>query len=355
LNYPHLLNKRILQIVPSLNSGGVERTVLDIAQAIIKAGGQAIVATSGGRMVQELETMGASVLLLPLASKNPFVMWQNISRLQDIKADIIHARSRAPAWSAYYAAKRTHTPFITTYHGIYSGGSGLKELYNRIMVKGMVTIANSNFTREHILATHKNVKDVRVVNRGVDITRFSPRPAAQNEVFTFLMPARVVRGKGFELLFEALGLLKTPCLVQVVGDGRESNYGQTLKAPANVIFRGHSSDMAASYAHCDAVLIPATRPEAFGRIAIEAGAMGKIAISSNIGGMRETIVHEQTGFHFETGNAQQLAEVLEKVMHLSLEEKIRIQTAARVHIAQNYSLTQCQEKTLAIYNEILKT
>jgi glycosyltransferase involved in cell wall biosynthesis len=350
-------NKRILQLVPSLNSGGVERTVMDMAQAIIKAGGQAHVATSGGRMVSELEKMGAQVHLLPLASKNPLTLYRNKFRLQKLmqtqKIDLVHARSRAPAWSGYLAARALHVPFITTYHGIYSGGRGFKEYYNRVMVKGLLTIANSHFTKAHILATHE-VKDVRVVPRGVDVMRFTPQNAPENACFTFLMPARIARGKGFEVLFEAVSRLEGAFQVLVVGDGRETSYGQSLHPPPNVQFIGHVSDMREAYAACDAVLIPATRPEAFGRIAIEAGAMGKIAIGSNIGGLQETLQHDRTGYHVRVGDAQDLTDKMQDLMALSAAERVQMGKAARAYIVNHYRLDQMQEKTLAIYAEILK-
>ena len=169
----------VLQVLPSLDTGGVERGTIDIAAAIVKSGGTAIVVSSGGVMVRELERTGATHIAMPVHSKNPLVMWQNVSRLvrliEKYDVDIVHARSRAPAWSAYYAAKRTNRAFVTTFHGTYSYANIFKRAYNRIMLRGDRVIAISHFIADHIRDVYGvEGPQIRVIHRGIDLDLFSP-------------------------------------------------------------------------------------------------------------------------------------------------------------------------------------
>src|SRR5947209_1672206 len=172
-----LAGRTILQIVPELDSGGAERAAIDIAEALAVAGARALVATEGGRLISELQAKGGIAIRFPAATKNPFAMAANVPRLTHLlraeRVDLVHARSRAPAWVALAAAKRSGVPLVTTFHGIYSGRSPIKLNYNSVMAKGAMTIANSAFTAEHIAKTYQQARDrISVIYRGVDFRRF---------------------------------------------------------------------------------------------------------------------------------------------------------------------------------------
>ena len=216
----------VLQVLPSLVTGGVERGTIDIAAAIAEAGWNPLVASSGGPMVHELDRLKLRHIELPMASKNPLVMRENIERLMKViaenKVDIVHARSRAPAWSASIAAKRTGVHFVTTFHGTYNlGWLGLKRLYNEVMTKGERVIAISDFIRSHIEQVyHLDPSVIRVVPRGIDLSRFDPNRVSPERIIqlaqkwrlvdgqrVIMLPARLTRWKGQEVLIEALAML----------------------------------------------------------------------------------------------------------------------------------------------------
>ena len=215
----------VLQVLPALNTGGTERGAVDVAQALVEAGGTALVASSGGRMVHELKRVGATHLTLPVHSKNPLVMFLNANRLARLAVrhdvDIIHARSRAPAWSALRAARRAGRHFITTFHGTYASGGGLKRRYNSIMTRGERVIAISAFIADHLREVYGVESErVRVIHRGVDLDVFDPakvdperlvRLASEwrlpDGVPVIMLPGRLARWKGQRVLIEALARL----------------------------------------------------------------------------------------------------------------------------------------------------
>lgn len=371
----------ILQILPALRSGGVERGTIDIAAAIAREGWGSLVASSGGPMASKLRHVGAEHITLPLDSKHPFVIWQNADRLVEIirkyKVDIIHARSRAPAWSAWLAAQRTGKPFVTTFHGVYNIQNKWKQKYNAIMTRGHRVIAVSHFVADHI-RQHYGVdkRRLRIIHRGVDLLQFSPERVApariaeltrawrlpDDNVPLILMPGRVTRWKGHEVLIEALAKLphrKFFCVL--LGDDTDhETYTQELMDKIALLglnehirMAGNTPYMAEAYQLSNIVVCPSVEPEAFGRVPIEAQAMGRPVIATNHGGACETIVPEETGWLVEPGNADQLAQAIQIALHL-LPDQLQWMAENAIWNAQhNFSLDVMQRQTLDVYKELL--
>jgi glycosyltransferase involved in cell wall biosynthesis len=362
----------ILQVLPALDAGGVERGTLEIAEAIQGAGYRALVASTGGRLVPALESTGARHITLPLATKSPLGIWRNAAALADlVRAEdvaILHARSRAPAWSAWLAARRCGVPFVTTYHGTYGEGFPGKRLYNSIMARGDRVIAISRHIAAHIRAIHG--VESRVIPRGVDLRRFDPalispaRVAALRAAWqvpegntVILLPARLTRWKGQAVLVEALAELPGAIAV-LAGDpqGRDAYVAQ-LKAQAEawgvadrLRIPGHIADMPAALLAADVVVHASIEPEAFGRTVIEAQAMGRPVIAADLGGPRETVEHGVTGWLTPAGNAAALAAQIRLALALSPEQRAAMGEAARRRVP---TMEAMQAATLGLYRELL--
>jgi len=366
----------VLQTVPELNAGGVEATTLEIAQALIAECHEAHVVSAGGRMEEALIHMGAISHIADIGSKNILTVPKRIKLLRAIinhcDIDIVHARSRAPAWPAYYAAKAERVPFVTTYHGIYNSGSALKTYYNSVMARGERIIANSEFTKAHIIKTHGTETDrITVIPRGVDMAHFDPRNLSAKDVTAqrnrwriapeqklILLPGRLTRWKGPLVAIEALAELPEDHVLVLLGDaqGRDEFVteldakAESLGVTNRVIKPGHSRDMPTALAAADIVISASTDPEAFGRVAVEAQAMQKPVVATAHGGALETVVEGETGFLVSPGNSEALASGVRN----ALDWKDYNGPAARARIAANFSTESLQAKTLAIYKDLLK-
>jgi glycosyltransferase involved in cell wall biosynthesis len=383
-----LAGATILQVTPEMSSGGVERTTVEIAEALVRAGARALVATAGGRMEVEIERVGGEVVRLPAAaSKNPLDILGNARRLSALirarGVDIVHARSRAPAWSAFWAARRTRRPFVTTYHGVYNARTALKRAYNSIMARGDVVIANSEFTADHVRAAHPGAASrVVAIPRGVDIARFSPEavthdriealrrawslPDASSGEAILVLPARLTPWKGHRQAIAAVSALarrgNVAWRLVLAGDpGRKSSYVAELKALASrerledrVGLVGHCEDMPAAFALADIVLAPSIEPEAFGRVAAEAGAMAKPVIASNIGGQREVVAHGETGLLTRPGDANALADALADLIARGPAGRAALGAAAQARIRRLYTVDALQQATLSVYAGLLE-
>jgi glycosyltransferase involved in cell wall biosynthesis len=376
----------LLQVVPELETGGAEQTAIDIAHAVVNAGGKAFVATRGGRMASRLEADGGRLAQMPVQSKNPLVMLGNAARLIDLirreKISIVHARSRAPAFSALWAAHATHVPFVATYHGIYNAKSNLKRWYNAVMTKGDLVIANSDYTRDHVLAEHA-VDPARIVSipRGVDLGRFDPRkvtpariqalrdiwelePAGGRTVF--VLGGRITRLKGHLTIVQAAARLKAEgredFLILFVGDDQgRTDYRQEVEdaiAAAGlrpqVRLVGHCDDMPAAYRLADFALLPSTQPESFGRAAVEPQAMGRPVLVSDHGGARETVAEGETGWRLPPGDAEAWARGLLRAMQTDLPTRRAMGEAGAARAKRLYSVEAMCEATLAVYARILE-
>ncbi|MDZ7628669.1 MAG: glycosyltransferase family 4 protein [Parvularculaceae bacterium] len=380
-------DKTVLQVIPAMDAGGAERTTLEMARAIVAAGGRAIVATSAGRMIADLERAGAHVALMPVQSKNPLTIMSNAGRLSALiraqRVDIIHARSRAPAWSSLVAARRTGAAFVTTWHGAYRSGSPWKRFYNSAMARGDLVIANSAFTAASIRAAGDPGERLKVIHRGADTDEFNPRAIGGDRVDALLtkwglekglgplllLPGRLTDWKGHSLAIEALQRLpaKVPAGAMAnlrlifAGDaqGRDGYASSLLRGVREqgqdrmIRFVGHCDDMPAAYAAADVVLSPSTRPEAFGRIAAEAGAMERIAIAADHGGQRETIIDGETGFLVKPGSADALATAIATAMSMSAVSRAAMGTKARARIASLFSAAAMTAATLDAYRMVL--
>ena len=370
----------VLQVLPALDAGGVERSAVDVAAALSAAGWRALVASSGGAKEREIIRAGAEVITLPLASKNPLVIRANIDRLVALieaeNVDLVHARSRAPAWSAFYAAQRTGRPFVTTFHGTYNFTNFLKRKYNSVMARGDRVIANSEFIADHL--RHNYGADdslIRVVPRGIDFGQFDPAKASGERIIklaaqwrlpdgvpVIMLPGRLTRWKGQTVVIDALANLgrdDVRCLLVGDDQGRE---GYRAELEKRIKARGldgivhvveHCNDMPAAYMLADVVVSASLDPEAFGRVAVEAQAMGRPTIATDHGGARETLVDGETGWLVPPGNARALARALEAALAIGAAEREALAARAMARVRARYSKEAMCTATLAVYRELL--
>lgn len=385
-----LSGRTILQIIPDLEAGGAERTAVDIAKGLTDVGARALVATEGGRLVAELQAKGGVWLPFPAASKNPFAMAMNVRKLMLLckheGVELVHARSRAPAWVALAACKALKLPFVTTYHGSYASRSAVKTLYNSVMARGDVVIANSGYTADLILAKHGFARDrIRVVHRGTNFSSFAPLAVGPDRVQALrqawgvepdqrivLLPGRLTGWKGQRVLIEAAAILRdggdTETAFILAGDhqGRES-YVKELdqeiakaKLEGRVKRVGHCADMPAALLAAAVVAVPSTEPEAFGRVAVEAQAMGAPVVVSDLGAVPETVLAppqtmpaERTGWRVPPGDAASLAASLAEALALRPSAREALAHRARLHVERHFSLETMVSETLDVYCALL--
>jgi glycosyltransferase involved in cell wall biosynthesis len=369
--------KTILQVVPALVAGGVERGTVEIAKHIVSLGYVSIVISSGGPLVEQLTREGSVHINLNVASKNPFVMRSNASKIakiiKDFNVDIIHARSRAPAWSCLWAARKTGIRLITTFHGIYNFKNFIKKYYNSVMTKGSPVIAVSNFVKEHIVKNY-NVpeKDIVVIHRGVNCAEFykNKHSEAKLELIRekydipdntkiLLLPSRLTKWKGALFLIEALNKLRDENFYCILAGelSKHPNFVQEVCAKiksyrlqSKIRIFCNEPNISALYQVADIVLSASIEPEAFGRTIIEAQAMEKIVIATNIGGASETIIHNKTGFHVEPGNVEDLASRIKYCLSiLGTEEERLITSKARELVLEHFTQEQMLGKITQVY------
>lgn len=372
----------VLQVIPALDAGGAERTTVDVARAVIAAGGRAWIATAGGRLAGEAEGAGAKIVTGAFESKNPLTLWRNAGALAEVvrygEINIIHARSRAPAWSALWAAQRTHAHFVTTYHGIYNARSSLKRAYNAVMARGEAVIANSQFTADHVRAEHKtDLAKLHVIPRGTNVEAFTPAnvaPARIEELRkkwglkpdkkVIVLPNRLTRWKGQLVFLEALSKLPDRNFEAVmVGDAQERDaYVEELRAAMDrlglsqiVRIPGHCNDMPAALLLADVVVAPSIEPEAFGRAAVEAQAMQRPIVASKLGAQTETVVDGVTGFLFPPGDAAALAASIARALALTKDQRDAMAKAARERVLKHYTVEAMCAATLRVYRDVLAT
>jgi len=369
----------ILQVLPELNAGGVERTTIEIAQALTAAGHVPHVACAGGRMEDELLAAGGILHTLNVGSKNPLLLRRNTKALVEIikahNIDIVHARSRAPAWPAKAAAKAARVPFVTTYHGIYNAKSALKRGYNAVMAKGDLVIANSAFTKTHIIKEHDaDPSKITVIPRGVDMSVFDPVRVSDTDIAhiklewgvgdnpVILLPGRLTRWKGQLVAVEALKLLDGNAVLVLLGDAQgRDDYVAEIESKTNelglggrVVMAGHSRSMPAALMAADVVISASTDPEAFGRVMAEAQAMQRLVVASNHGGACETIIDGAGGYLVTPDDAQALADGISKILALPKPEYAARAKSARQRIGAQYSASALKTATLAVYAQALE-
>ncbi|MFC4169408.1 glycosyltransferase family 4 protein, partial [Teichococcus aestuarii] len=332
----------VLQVLPALKAGGVERGTIEIAEALARAGFRPLVASAGGRLVPQLEAVGARHVTLPLDRKSPAALLANAGALRRLVVAegvrIVHARSRFPAWSALWAARRAGAHFVTTYHGTYNEGFPGKRLYNGVMARGERVIAISDFIAALVRARHGVGEDrLRVIPRGVDVRRFDPAAVAPARVAALraawgvpegrpvlLLPARISRWKGQGVLLEALARLPAPRPFAILaGDPGRGAYDAELRGrlaalglAGDAVLPGPGDDMPAALLLADIVLHASTDAEAFGRTVIEAQAMARPVIAADLGGPRETVQEGETGWRVPPGDTAALAAAIGRALAL---------------------------------------
>lgn len=376
----------LLQVVPELETGGAEQTTLDIARAVVSAGGRALVASRGGRMAAQLEADGGQLVALPLQSKNPLVMAANAVHLARLirreRVSLVHARSRAPAFSALWAARATGTPWVATYHGVYGARSALKRWYNAVMTRGDLVIANSNYTRDHVQAEHRvDPRRLVTISRGVDLQRFNPDRVHPDRVRTlrsawgvaddetrtiFLLAGRLTRIKGHLIIIEAAERLKAAgredFIVLFAGDdqGRTEYRAELLKRIDQadladmVRLVGHCTDMPAAYLLADVALLPTTVPESFGRAAVEPQAMGRPVIASAHGGTVETVIEGVTGWLVRPGDVSAWAGAIALATEMTVKSRGDMGRAGMARARRLYPVAAMCAATLAAYEQVLE-
>lgn len=376
----------ILQIIPRLDTGGAELATVEMTAAVVRAGGRALVLSEGGRMAEAVARAGGELMDFPAATKNPFAIAANGLRLAHLAreqgVDLIHARSRAPAWSGLIAARRAGVPFVTTYHGAYGDNAPFKTLYNSIMARGDIVIANSRYTAGRIAALHRTPAErVRVIYRGVDLVAFDPAKvgAARLQALRLrwgiapeqpivLHAARLTPWKGQRVVVEAAGILKAQGMlgeaVFVLAGDAQGRHGYVselerriaeLGLADRVRLVGHCADMVGAYLAAELVLVPSVEPEAFGRASAEALAMGRAVIASDLGATPEIVREGETGWLVPPGDAAALAGAVLRGLRRPPLMRQRMSEAARAHVVQNFSLARMRDETLAIYDELLRT
>ena len=369
----------VLQVIPRLVSGGAERGTVELAGALTSAGWNAYVASAGGPLEPIITGNGAIHLTLPLASKNPWVMRRNVGALarviRHLDIDIVHARSRAPAWSAWAAARATGRHFVTTFHNAYGLGSRLKHRYNSVMAKGDRVIAISDFVADHVVSVYGVDGDrLRTIPRGVDLAIFDPRHVTgarmaslsrqwrvPDGVPVVMLPGRLTRWKGgldFVAAIAALGRRDLFCLM--VGAEQRPGFRRELEAAVerhhlSALFRivEDCHDMPAAYMLADVVVSASTDPEGFGRIIVEAQAMGRPVVATDHGGARETIVPGVTGWLVPPNDPAALGEAIGAALSLAPAERSLLARRAMAHVAEHFTREQMCAKTIAVYEELL--
>ena len=377
------LEKRpvIVQVLPALGRGGVERGTVEMAQAIQNAGGRAVVISAGGPLERYIVRCGATHHTLPVNVKNP-LKWGSLRRklqqiLKDENADIVHVRSRAPAWIALPVAKKLRIPTVSTVHGRFQAHSIFKRIYNGKLVKVDHVIAISKYIKQLINSQFVGVEErMTVIHRGVDTDVFDPQAVNQTRIINFadsvalpeempvvMLPARPTLWKGHEALLNALALIKDLpfiCLFVGAADGKQSfidritNHGVAQGLEGRFRLSHAVDDMPAALMVADVVVMPSITPEPFGRVALEAQAMGRPVVAFDHGGAVESIKHGQTGWLAKPGDAESLAACIRQALELQGSERQVLADKSRAHIERSFSTTRMCNETVKIYRRILQ-
>ncbi|MEE2956031.1 MAG: glycosyltransferase family 4 protein [Pseudomonadota bacterium] len=371
----------VLQLLPSLNTGGVERGTVDVTNALASAGWGALVVSNGGPMVPEIERAGGTHIKIPAQSKNPITMYRNIHRLINIlleyNVNILHARSRAPAWSALKAVQKVGVGFVTTFHGNYSANNQLKTNYNSIMAHGDRVIAISKFISDQLCDRYGVSTDkIRVIPRGVDTHYFDPSAVSAQRIIrlskkwmlpddasVIMLPGRLTRWKGQGVMIKALSLIKDLKNLRCIFVGSEQGhkrYGRELRSEiqkrglsSNFLFTGHCSDMPAAFMLSDVVVSTSTEAEAFGRVIVEAQSMGRPVIATNHGAACETISSGNTGWLVPPNDEIALSSALIKALAMEPNSRKMIAQKSMKHARDHYTKEKMCESTIGVYKEIL--
>ena len=380
-------NLKVLQVIPKLGYGGAETGCYDIAHYLPENNCESFIVTSGGELLKFVDKKKVKVITLPVHSKNPLLIIFNSLALIGIilfhNISIIHARSRAPAWSCLLASKLTGRKFVTTFHGTYNFNNNFKKFYNSVMVRSNLIIAGSNFIFSHIKEKYSNYLDaekkLRVIFRGINVDYFDPTTKIEEDEKKLLnkweikkdkkiilLPGRLTSWKGQEVFIEAINLVNIDLgyeafNVVILGNdqGRDLykkkliRLAEQYRMKNQIRFIDHCKDMALAYKVSDIVVSASIEPEAFGRVAVEAQSMEKPVIASNIGGSNETIIDEKTGFLFESGDAKSLSQKILKVLNLDETLLKSVGAEGRKNIIQKFNVEKMCFSTYSEYKRII--
>jgi glycosyltransferase involved in cell wall biosynthesis len=391
LDTPHQTNSQptsaipespvVMQIIPELGPGGAEQGCIDIAAELARAGSTAIIVSHGGARVHELARINATHINLPVHSKNPFIIWKNIKRLRNLiqkyKVDIVHVRSRAPAWSTLAACKKTNARYMSTCHAPYNISGKVKRFYNSAITKGERVIAISNHVANYLLTNYAiDRRNIRLIHRGISLDRFHPNIVTPAQLIKIssewrlpdgasvvMLPGRLTRWKGHHVLIDAMAKLNKPDVfcVLIGSDQGRTEYREELEAAiqdknlgGQIRIIDHCNDMPAAYMLSTVVVSASTDPEGFGRIPIEAQAMGRPIVATDHGGAQETVIKNETGWLVPPNDSSSMARAIDEALNLDPTQREVLATRAMAHIAQNFTKEIMTDKTLNVYAELLQ-
>jgi len=377
----------VLQVIPRLGYGGAETGCYDLAHFLYEKNSRSIIVTSGGELLRYVKKNKVKVIRLPVHSKNPILMFFNALILSIViliyNIDIVHARSRAPAWSCLLSCFFTRRKFVTTFHGTYNFSNFFKKFYNSAMVRSKLIIAGSNFIFNHINENYekflKSKNKLMVIFRGINLEYFNKRNVSENkrnklmsswkidlDKKTILLPGRLTSWKGQELFIEAINILvedynKNNFQAIILGSDQGRNvYSKKLfdlvrrhQLNQRIKFVTHCNEMPTAYSLSDIIVSSSIEPEAFGRVAVESQAMEKPIVASDIGGSKETIVNGKSGFLYKSDDPRELAKVLNNVMELDQEALYSIGKEGRKNVTKKFDVEQMCKTTFTEYKKLL--
>jgi len=380
-------NLKVLQVIPKLGYGGAETGCYDIAHYLPENGCKSFIVTSGGELTKFINKEKVKLIKLPVQSKNPLLIIFNTLALIFIiifnNISIVHARSRAPAWSCLFATKITRRKFVTTFHGTYNFNNKIKKFYNSVMVKSNLIIAGSNFIFSHIKNNYSDYLDIKnkllVIFRGINVDYFDPTTKTEIEEKKLLknwgivenkkiilLPGRLTSWKGQELFLEAINMVNIQlgyeafyAVILGSDQGRDLfkkkliRLSEQYRMTKQVKFIDHCKDMALAYKVSDIIISASIEPEAFGRVAVEAQSMEKVIIASDIGGSNETVIDEKTGYLFEAGNANSLSKKILKVLNLDDTTIKTIGIEGRKNIVNKFNVEKMCFSTYSEYKKLI--
>ena len=380
-------NLKVLQVIPKLGYGGAETGCYDLAHYLPENGCESFIVTSGGELTKFINKEKVRLIKLPVHSKNPLIILFNTIVLIFIiffnNISIVHARSRAPAWSCFFATRLTRRKLVTTFHGTYNFHSKIKKFYNSVMVKSNLVIAGSNFIFSHIKNNYLDYLDKKskllVIFRGINVDYFNPTTKTEDEEKQLLkswgieknkkiilLPGRLTSWKGQELFLEAVNLVNTQLGYEafysvILGSdqGRDLfkkkliRMSEQFRMTKQVKFIDHCKDMALAYKVSDIIVSPSIEPEAFGRVAVEAQSMEKVIVASNIGGSNETIIDEKTGYLFDSGNANSLSKKIIKLLNLDETTLETVGSEGRKNIVSKFNVEKMCFSTYSEYKKLI--
>ena len=380
-------NLKVLQVIPKLGYGGAETGCYDLAHYLPENNCKSFIVTSGGELLKYVDKKKVTIIRLPVHSKNPILILLNTIALIGIilfnNISIVHARSRAPAWSCLLATKITGRKFVTTFHGTYNFNSNIKKFYNSVMVRSNLIIAGSNFIFSHIKENYPKLindkKKLLVIFRGINVDYYDPSTKLENDEKKLLqnwkiekdkkiilLPGRLTSWKGQELFIEAVNLVNIElgyeafyAIILGSDQGRDlykkklTRLSEQHRLTKQLKFIDHCKDMALAYKISDIVVSSSIEPEAFGRVAVEAQSMEKVIIASNIGGSNETVIDEKTGFLFESGDTKSLSQKLLKALTLDETSLKTIGIEGRKNIIKKFNVEKMCFSTYSEYKRLL--